>query len=498
VDGERKTVDRRRITDRYRNMNSMPVKGRVVPFYRPSITQDEISEVVETLRSGWLTTGPKTKRFEQEFAGYVAQKHAVALNSCTAALHLALEAIGLQSGDMAVVPTMTFAATAEVVRYFNATPLLVDCRESDFNLDVADAERRIEQALAKGSKVVAILPVHYGGQVGDVAGVQALARRFQLKVIEDAAHCCPAYYRVPGTTGRQDHGTMDFSQKTEDRGQRTEGGEGGTAEYAEGRRGKADKLKTEMLKGPTLNSQLSTLNYAANGWLPVGSSADITCFSFYANKCITTGEGGMACTQRDDYAERMWIMSLHGISKDAWKRFTAEGSWHYEIVAPGFKYNLTDIAAAIGIHQLRRADELHRKRTKWVGLYSQLLADVEEVILPTQQPNRIHSWHLYVIRLRLDRIRINRAEVIDALKQAGITTSVHWMPLHMHPYYREKYGYKAEDFPVAARLYPELITLPLYPDMTEAEVAYVCDALKGIVGGKLKLGKRKVESGKTK
>ena len=459
-----------------------------VPFYRPSLTNAEIDEVVECLKSGWLTTGPKTKRFEQEFAGYVAQKHAVALNSCTAALHLALEAVGLQSGEVAVVPTMTFAATAEVVRYFNATPLLVDCRESDFNLDVADAERRIEQALAKGSRVVAILPVHYGGQIGDVAGVHSLARRFNLKVIEDAAHCCPSYYRVHGTTGRQDHGLRDH-------GPRTMEGDGGRRTEDGGRQGKAEKLKTEMLKGPTLNSQLSTLNYAANGWKPVGASADITCFSFYANKCITTGEGGMACTQRDDYAERMRIMSLHGISKDAWKRFTAEGSWYYEIVAPGFKYNLTDIAAAIGIHQLRRADELHRKRAQWAGLYSRLLADVEEVILPTQQPDRIHSWHLYAIRLRLHRLRINRAEVIDALKQAGITTSVHWMPLHLHPYYREKYGYKAEDFPVAARLYPEIITLPLYPDMTEAEVTYVCDALKGIVRGNLRTVRRKTVAG---
>ncbi len=444
-----------------------------VPFYRPSVTQSEIDEVLDCLKSGWLTTGPRAKQFEQEFARYLAQKHAVALNSCTAALHLALEAIGLQASDTVVVPTMTFAATAEVIRYFNATPLLVDCRESDFNMDIADAERRIEQALADGGKVVAIMPVHYGGQIGDVAGVAALARRFNLKVIEDAAHCCPAYYR-------------------EDRGQRTEDG---------GRRAEGDKAEITLnpqllgvtqgngggsIVNPSINSQPSTLDSAANAWLPVGASADITCFSFYANKCITTGEGGMACTQNDDYAERMRIMSLHGISKDAWKRFTAEGSWYYEIVAPGFKYNLTDIAAAIGIHQLRRADEMHRKRAQWATLYSERLAEVEELILPTQHPDRIHSWHLYVIRLQLDRLKLNRAEVIDALKQAGITTSVHWMPLHQHPYYREKYGYKTEDFPVAARLYPELITLPIFPDMTEAEVTYVCDALKGIVRGNLK------------
>jgi perosamine synthetase len=441
-----------------------------VPFYRPSLTNAEISEVVDCLKSGWLTTGPRAKQFEQEFAAYMEQKHAIALNSCTAALHLALEAIGLQAGDTAVVPTMTFAATAEVVRYFSAAPLLVDCRESDFNLDVGDAERRIEQALARDGKLVAILPVHYGGQIGDVVGVQALARRFNLKVIEDAAHCCPAYYRDDGTTGRQDHGTA---------------GPGGATPHRTLSPNEAERA------GGGDTSPYPRLERGAEGvWKPVGASADITCFSFYANKCITTGEGGMACTQRDDYAERMRIMSLHGISKDAWKRFTAEGSWYYEIVAPGFKYNLTDIAAAIGIHQLRRADELHRKRTQWAGLYSELLAEVEELILPAQQPNRIHSWHLYVIRLKLDRLKINRAELIDALKKEGIGTSVHWMPLHEHPYYREKYGYKPEDFPEAARLYPELITLPLYPDMTEAEVTYVCDALKNIIAAN-----RRVERG---
>ena len=464
----------------------------IVPFYRPSLTQSEIDEVLDCLKSGWLTTGPRTKQFEQEFARYLAQKHAMALNSCTAALHLALEAIGLQAGDMAVVPTLTFAATAEVVRYFNATPLLVDCRESDFNMDIADAERRIEHALAHGEKVVAILPVHYGGQIGDVAGVQALARRFNLKVIEDAAHCCPSYYREDGGRRTEDRGqrTEDGGRRTEDGGQRTEDGKAGMGNQFQSsvisHQSSVIRPQSSVLSHPSsVISHQPSVNspQSSDPWMPVGSGADITCFSFYANKCITTGEGGMACTQRDDYAERMRIMSLHGISKDAWKRFTAAGSWYYEIVAPGFKYNLTDIAAAIGIHQLRRADEMHRKRAQWAGLYSELLAGVEELILPTQQPDRIHSWHLYVIRLRLDRLKINRAEVIDSLKQAGITTSVHWMPLHEHPYYHEKYGYKPEDFPVAARLYPELITLPLYPDMTEAEVAYVCDALKGIVRG---------------
>ena len=393
-----------------------------IPFFRPNIEEAEIQEVVDTLRNGWLTTGPKTKQFEADFARYLGQKHAVAVNSCTAALHLALEAIGLQPGQTVVVPTMTFAATAEVVRYFNAKPLLVDCRPHDFNLDVADARRRIAQARAAGETIAALIPVHYGGQVGDFAGVRDLARELEVPVIEDAAHCCPAYYR--------------------------EGAE--------------------------------------DPWRPVGQDASISCYSFYANKTITTGEGGMACTQDDRYAERMRIMSLHGISRDAWKRFTADGTWYYEIIAPGFKYNLTDIASSIGLHQLRKANRLHEQRTRWADLYTATLGDVPEIILPQTQPNRIHSWHLYVMRLQLERLTIDRAQFITELKQHGIGTSVHWMPLHMHPYYREKYGYKAEDLPQAAALYPEIISLPLYPDMTEADVVYVCRAVRKIVAEHLR------------
>ena len=344
-----------------------------IPFYRPNIEQAEIDEVVDTLKNGWLTTGPKTKQFEAEFGAYVRQKHAVALNSCTAALHLALEAIGLQRGQSVLVPTMTFAATAEVVRYFNAKPILVDCRATDFNIDPADAEAKLQQARQQGEQVVAIIPVHYGGQIGDVAAISSLAARHNLQVIEDAAHCCPAYYR----------------------------------------------------------------SSAAAPWQPVGAEAAISCYSFYANKTITTGEGGMACTQNDAYADRMRIMSLHGISRDAWKRFTAQGSWYYEIVAPGFKYNLTDIAAAIGLHQVRKADRLHERRAQWAAVYTQQLGEVDELIVPRQQPDRIHSWHLYVIRLKLDRLKIDRAHCIVELKERGIGTSVHWLPLHMHPYYRE-------------------------------------------------------------
>jgi perosamine synthetase len=440
-----------------------------IPFYKPSIGAEEIDEVVAALKSGWLTTGPRTKQFEREFAGYLKHKHAIAVNSCTAALHLALEAIGIKAGQGVIVPTMTFAATAEVVRYFGACPILVDCRVEDFNLDVADAERKIQSALTTGQSIAAIMPVHYGGQVGDVEGVRKLAQKYHLKIVEDAAHCCPAYYRDEGAMGPRDNKTA---------GQRTTRPAGSTPHPT------LSPIEAERVSAP--DTQLSTLNYAANGWTPVGSSADITCFSFYANKCITTGEGGMACTNSEEYADRMRIMSLHGISKDAWKRFTAEGSWYYEIVAPGYKYNMTDIAAAIGIHQLRRADELHQKRRKIAGLYTRLLEEVEELILPRELPNRIHSWHLYAIRLKLDRLKLDRAQVIQQMKERGIGTSVHWMPLHMHPYYREKYAYKAEDFPVAANLYPQLITLPLYPDMKQDEVEYVCDSIKDIMGANIR------------
>jgi perosamine synthetase len=390
---------------------------RTIPFYKPSIGQPEIDEVVECLRSGWLTTGPKTKQFEQEFATYLQRRHAVAVNSCTAALHLALEAVGLKAGQSVVVPTMTFAATAEVVRYFNAKPVFADCRPADFNLDVIHAGEQIDRARARGEEVVAIIPVHYGGQIGDVTGIKALADKYNLRIIEDAAHCCPALYR-------------------------------------------------EEESAP---------------WKTVGSGSQISCFSFYANKAITTGEGGMACTDSSELADRMRIMSLHGISRDAWKRYTAEGSWYYEIVAPGYKYNLTDIAAAIGLHQLRKADKLHEQRTRWAGLYLELLNDVEELVLPTVMPNRIHSWHLFPIRLVPGHGQLGRAETIEELKKAGIGTSVHWMPLHIHPYYRDEFGFEPSECPCAATLYPELITLPLYPDMTAEDVEYVCRNLRGTI-----------------
>ena len=399
-----------------------------IPFYRPSVGPEEAAGVVETLKSGWLTTGPRTKQFEADFGAYVRQKQSVAVNSCTAALHLALEAIGVQPGDGVIVPTMTFAATAEVVRYLGGNPILADCRESDFNMDIADAERRLRLARSKGQNVVAIMPVHYAGQIGDVEGYTKLAAQHGLKVIEDAAHCCPAFYRTPPAA-------------------------------QPGGRGPAE----------------------AGPWLPVGTSADISCFSFYANKCITTGEGGMACTASEAYADRMRIMSLHGISRDAWKRFMSEGSWYYEIIAPGYKYNFTDVAASIGIEQLKKSDTFHRKREELSALYRELLQEVDELILPTVQPDRIHSWHLFVIRLKLDKLVINRADFISQLSKAGIGTSVHYTPLHLHPYYRDKFHYQPSDVPTLNRIYPEIITLPLYPDLTPEDVGYVCRTVKELI-----------------
>ncbi len=388
-----------------------------IPYHRASLGEEEIQEVVSTLRSGWLTTGPKTKQFERDFAEYIGVKHAIALNSATAALHLALEAVGLKRGEGVLVPTMTFAATAEVVRYFDATPLLVDCQDSDLNIDVGHARLVIERALKRGEKVRAIIPVHYGGKAVDMAGIKELAEEFGLAVIEDAAHCCPAFYRS------------------------------------------------------SVNEQ----------WTSVGTESAVSCFSFYANKCITTGEGGMACTNDDVLAERMRVMSLHGISKDAWKRFTSDGSWYYEIIAPGFKYNLTDIASSIGLHQLKKADAFRVQREIIALDYIRQLDGISGLVLPATDENRIHSWHLFPIRLAETSFKIGRADVIAQLKQHGIGTSVHWMPLHLHPYYKETYGFKPTDLPAAFRVSSELISLPIYPGMAETDVLHVTTTLRRLL-----------------
>jgi perosamine synthetase len=376
-----------------------------LPFHVPEIGEDEIQAVVSVLRSGWLTTGSRTKQFEQDFAAMIGVRHAVAVNSCTAALHLALEAIGLQEGDEVIVPTMTFTATAEVVTYFRAKPVLVDCLPGTFTID----PDRIEQALTSRTK--AIIPVHFAGHPCDMDRISHIARRHGLRVIDDAAHALPARYR-----GRM-----------------------------------------------------------------VGTIADCTCFSFYATKNITTGEGGMITTDNQEWASRMRIMALHGLSRDAWKRYTAQGSWYYEILSPGFKYNMTDIAAALGISQLQKSERFWKARERYAGLYDDGFADLSEITRPVVEPDVQHAWHLYVIQLNLEQLRIGRDQFIDHLQRENIGCSVHFIPLHLHPYYRDTWGYEPRQFPAASSIYERIISLPLYPKMTEADVRRVISVVRDLI-----------------
>jgi perosamine synthetase len=396
-----------------------------VPFFRPDVGEPEVEEVVAALRSGWLTSGPRVRRFEQEFAAAVGASHAVAANSCTAALHLAVEALGLKSGQAVLVPTMTFAATAAVIRYQGAIPILVDCDPVTGNLDLVDAALKLAQlrsgslpeAIPQDVPVVGLIAVHVGGLMMDVAELQKFCTAQRLWLVEDAAHAFPAAWR----------------------------------------RG------------------------AKEPWQGCGEeTAAVSCFSFYANKTITTGEGGMAVTGARDLADHMRMMSLHGLSHDAWGRYSGGGSWDYKIAAPGYKYNLTDIAAAIGIHQLARAGEMRRRRESIAARYQEGLADVEELERPPVNRDRIHSWHLYPIRLQTQRLSISRHEFMEELKRAGIGCSVHWRPLHLHPYYRETYRWRPEDFPAATALWERLISLPIFPGMRDNQIKDVIRTVKGL------------------
>ena len=376
-----------------------------LPFALPEIGEEEINEVVDALRSGWVTTGPKTRRFEQDFAAFLGDEslHCIAVNSATAGLHLALEAIGIQPGDEVITTTHTFTATAEVVRYLGADVKLVDIDPATLNIDPA----AIEAAITPKTK--AIMPVHYAGLAVDMDAILAIARRHNLKVVEDAAHALPTTHagQLIGTLG-----------------------------------------------------------------------SDVTVFSFYANKTITTGEGGMLVTRDADIAARAKVMRLHGINRDAFDRFTAKvPSWYYEIVAPGFKYNLTDIAAALGLHQLKRARGFQEKRTRLAARYNELLADLPLILPPMPKDGDLHSWHLYVVRLK-DDAGLSRDALIEALFAAGIGCSVHYIPLHLHPYWRERYDLKAADFPHSQKAYEQMLSLPLYTRMSEADVDRVVDAVR--------------------
>lgn len=393
-----------------------------VPFFRPSVGDAEVNEVVASLRSGWLTSGPRVRRFEQEFAASVGAEYAVAVNSCTAALHLAVEALGLKPGEAVLVPTMTFAATAEIVRYLGATPVLVDCDPATTNMNLDDAEAKIERlqagkllGLAKDTPIVGVIPVHVGGLMMNVRAVQDFAARHNLWVVEDAAHAFPAMWR---------------SAPDEE-------------------------------------------------WQRCGEATSaVSCFSFYANKTITTGEGGMATTDDAELADRMRLMSLHGLSHDAWGRYTGGGSWDYKIIAPGYKYNLTDLAAAIGIHQLARAEAMRAERESLAHRFMEDFAEVEQVELPPTDADRVHAWHLFPIKLRLERLSCDRNAFMQHLKDAGITCSVHWRPLHLHPYYRETFGWQPEDLPRATAVWERLISLPIFPGMRDDEFEYVVGTVK--------------------
>ncbi len=380
-----------------------------IPFHRPSIGPAERDAVMEVLESGWLTTGQRAVDFEEAVRVRVGSAHAVAVNSATAALHLILEALGIQGGDEVVVPTYTFATCGEVCRYLNARPRLADVDPITFNVTAETIEAQLRP------ETKAIMVVHFGGALAEMEPILELARSHGLPVIEDAAHALPC----------------------------SRGGR------------------------------------AAGSWGTAGA------LSFYATKTVTTGEGGMIVTDSAEIANRARSMRLHGLSRDAWKRYTGSGNWYYEIEDAGYKYNLTDVAAAIGLVQLERAESMRLERERVARRYAAAIpaAGLGELVeLPAMPgPGEVHAWHLFPLRLNLDRVRLTRAETIERLGEAGIGTSVHFIPLHLHPYYRRTYGYAPDDLPIAKLQYEREISLPIYPDLGDDDVDYVVARLADIV-----------------
>ncbi len=374
-----------------------------VPYHRPSITNAETEAVEKVLESGWLTTGKITSEFEIQLAARVGSKYAVAVNSATAALHIALAALDIGPGDEVIVPTHTFAATAEVVIYTGATPVLVDVEEDNLNLD----PNALEAALTPRTKV--IIPVHFTGQAADMDAILEIAR--DIPIVEDAAHALPTTYK--------------------------------------------EKM--------------------------VGSIGLASAFSFYANKTITTGEGGMLTTNDPTVEDRARRLSLHGLSRAAWSRFESGSSWEYDIVEPGFKYNLTDIAAAMGLAQLQRLDELATKRRNIATAYNQAFADIHQIDPLVVADHDSSAWHLYIIRLRLEELTIDRNAFMNRLAERGIGTSVHYKPLHLHPYYTSRFGFDRSDFPVSSDQFDRIISLPIFPGMTRDDMTEVVEGVADIV-----------------
>lgn len=383
--------------------SARPRRERFLSFAAPCIGEEEIAEVVDTLRSDWITIGPKTHQFEAEFAAYLGAPGALALNSCTAGLHTALVTLGIGEGDEVITTPMTFAASVNVIEHVRATPVLVDVEPDTLNIDAA----KIEAAITPRTR--AIIAVHYAGQPVDLHAIRALASAHGLVLIEDAAHALPAKFD-----------------------------------------GQA-----------------------------IGASGNPVAFSFYATKNLTTAEGGML-TGDPDFLARARIVSLHGLSRDAWRRYQRGGSWYYEIEQPGFKYNMTDVQAAIGLWQLRKLERAQRRRHEVVAAYTRAFADHPALELPVVRQGREHAWHLYTLRLRAGTLTIDRDRFIHELTERNIGSSVHFIPIHLHPYYRDRYGYRPDSLPVAYDSYLRLVSLPLSAGLTDADVADVIDAVLDI------------------
>src|SRR5213083_2657640 len=363
-------IGRWRPRSRAMTVGTVAKRSEFLPFSRPVFGEEEIHEVVDTLRSSWITTGPKTGRFESEFAAYLQAPGALALNSCTAALHTALVTLGIGAGDEVITTPMTFSASVNVIEHVGARPVLVDVEPDTLNIDAGQVEAAITP------RTRAILAVHYAGHPVDLDALRALASAHRLALVEDAAHALPARYK-----GRL-----------------------------------------------------------------IGGGYNAVAFSFYATKNLTTAEGGML-TGDPDFLERARVLSLHGMSRDAWKRYDQGGSWRYEVLAPGFKYNMTDIQAAIGLWQLRKQDAFQRRRREVVARYTAAFAAEESLEPPVARAEVEPAWHLYVLRLRPEALRIGRDRFIEELTARNIGTSVHFIPIHLHPYYRDKYGYAPDAFP---------------------------------------------------
>ena len=380
------------------------MRNTFLPFSPPLIGEEEIAEVIDTLRSDWITTGPKVKRFEEEFAAFVGAPAALAVSSATDAMLVGLAALGIGPGDQVITTPLTFCSTVHVIEHLGAQPVLVDVEPDTLNIDPQQVARAVTP------RTRAIMPVHLYGHPCDMDALLDVATRHNLYVLEDASHALPAKYK-----GRM-----------------------------------------------------------------IGTLGTLTAFSFYATKNLTTAEGGML-TGAPDIIEQARVWSLHGMSRDAYKRYSAEGSWYYEVILPGFKCNMTDIQAAIGLHQLRKLPQFQARRREIVRRYNEAFSQFEERQRPVERPEVEHAWHLYVLRLTLETLTIDRARFIEELRVRNIGTSVHFIPLHLHPYYRDKYGYKPDDFPVANREYQRIISLPLYPRMSDQDVEDVIEAVVGVV-----------------